>query len=117
MKRQIIKDTILDYRIYNLGNQVAQTTVTVLVRKVDALTGANIPTGGASLAGARFTVRFYEGQYTLPSELTGLVPIRSWVLQTNSNGYAMFNSLYLVSGDAFWTNEGVCPHFLLVLYL
>ncbi|MBQ9041400.1 MAG: VaFE repeat-containing surface-anchored protein [Eggerthellaceae bacterium] len=80
----------------------------VLVQKVDAVTGKNVPVGDASLAGAEITFRYYagyyggEGQPALPANAD-----RTWVMKTDSNGYANINygSDYVVSGDEFFTNS------------
>ncbi len=81
--------------------QVAR--VGVLVRKTDADTGQALPQGDASLAGAEFTVRHYDGLYDevgqLPAE-----PTHAWVIRTGADGTATLDAAHLVSGDALLTD-------------
>lgn len=81
--------------------QVAR--VGTLVRKVDAETGQALPQGDASLAGAEFTVRHYDGLYddaaSLPAEAA-----RTWVIRTGADGTAALDAAHLVSGDALLTD-------------
>lgn len=81
------------------------------VAKVDADTGKAVPQGNASLAGAEFTVRYYNGYYddvtSLPSSAT-----RTWVLRTNDQGRAGLSADCKVSGDNFYyasTGEATLP--------
>lgn len=67
------------------------------------------PQGGANLAGAEFTVRYYDGFYTkdnLPSNAT-----RTWVLQTKkaSTGQyiASLSNYWKISGDEFYYQDGI----------
>ena len=68
------------------------------------------PQGDANLAGAEFTVKYYDGFYAkdnLPSKAT-----RTWVLQTkNRNGKyrAGLSDTYKVSGDSFYYNQNNQP--------
>lgn len=97
------------------GGQTATVNVTdapqndpadMLVAKVDAETGKASPLGAGTLAGAEFTVKYYDGFYTqenLPGKAT-----RTWVLKTNENGYTSLlrastePGKYVVSGDSFY---------------
>ena len=97
------------------GGQTATVSVTdapqndpadMLVAKVDAETGKASPLGAGTLAGAEFTVKYYDGFYTqenLPGKAT-----RTWVLKTNENGYTSLlrastePEKYVVSGDSFY---------------
>lgn len=66
--------------------------------------------GNASLAGAEFTFRYYDGQYatTAEAEASG-APVKTWVFRTNDRGQIQYHSSYLVSGDAFFTNSNGRP--------
>lgn len=97
------------------GGQTAAVNVTdapqndpadMLVAKVDSETGKASPLGAGTLAGAEFTVKYYDGFYTqenLPEKAT-----RTWVLKTNENGYTSLlrastePGKYVVSGDSFY---------------
>lgn len=99
------------------GGQTATVNVTdapqndpadMLVAKVDAETGKASPLGAGTLAGAEFTVKYYDGFYTqenLPEKAT-----RTWVLKTNENGYTSLiraktePDKYFVKGDTFYQN-------------
>ena len=82
----------------------------VKAHKVDDLTKTD-PQGNASLAGAEFTFKYYDGYYTesnLPS-----TPTHTWVIKTNANGIADISDTSLkVSGDAFcYAADGRTPVF------
>ena len=76
---------------------------TIMVRKQDADTGKTEPQGGTGLGGAQFTVKYYKGSYSSASALNGATPARTWVLETDEDGFAMLHPDYLVSGDASTT--------------
>ena len=97
------------------GGQTATVNVTdapqndpadMLVAKVDSETGKASPLGAGTLAGAEFTVKYYDGFYTqenLPEKAT-----RTWVLKTDEDGFTGISSarenpdVYLSSGDSFY---------------
>lgn len=99
------------------GGQTATVNVTdapqndpadMLVAKVDAETGKASPLGAGTLAGAEFTVKYYDGFYTqenLPEKAT-----RTWVLKTDAKGRTSLlgaqnkPDTYLVSGDSLYTS-------------
>lgn len=99
------------------GGQTATVNVTdapqndpadMLVAKVDAETGKASPLGAGTLAGAEFTVKYYDGFYAqenLPEKAT-----RTWVLKTDKDGSTgllaakLDPSTYFVSGDSFYTS-------------
>ena len=65
----------------------------------------NLPTGSASLAGAEFTVDYYDTfAYADYDALmaSGETPTRSWTFRTNANGFAAMDAADFVSGDAFY---------------
>ena len=82
----------------------------------------NLPQGSASLAGAEFTVEYYD---TLDYEdfeslkEDGVEPARSWVVRTDSDGYARLSNDYVVSGDELFvgpTGSTVLPRGTVVVY-
>ena len=83
--------------------------VGILLGKVDKETNKNKPQGSASLAGAEFTVKYYKGLYDSDPAKSGQTPARSWVLKTNSDGFAYLESKYKVSGDDFYYNGSNAP--------
>lgn len=114
------KSYALDEGIHKVnvsGGQTATVNVTdapqndpadMLVAKVDAETGKASPLGAGTLAGAEFTVKYYDGFYTqenLPEKAT-----RTWVLKTDSKGRTSLlgaknkPDTYFVSGDSLYTS-------------
>lgn len=113
------KGYYLDNTIYPItisaGNKATKTLkdkpkvdpIGILLRKVDADTGADKPQGSGSLSDAHFTLKFYSGEYNdgvNPADL-GKSPTRTWVLRTDERGFSRFADDYKVSGDPFWYNE------------
>lgn len=85
--------------------------VRVLLRKVDADTGADSPQGSGSLADAHFTFKFYAGEYAdgvNPADL-GKSPTRTWVTKTDDKGRTYLTDKFKVSGDPFWYNSKGIP--------
>lgn len=77
--------------------------VQVLVEKKNTETNDNKAAGNASLAGAEFTINYYNGYYTkenLPEK-----PTRSWTIKTDKDGYAQFTKDSIVSGDDVYTSS------------
>lgn len=114
------KSYALDEGIHKVnvsGGQTATVNVTdapqndpadMLVAKVDSETGKASPLGAGTLAGAEFTVKYYDGFYTqenLPEKAT-----RTWVLKTDENGrtslarVTLDKDKYFFSGDSFYTS-------------
>lgn len=50
-------------------------------------------------------MKYYKGSYSSASALNGATPARTWVLETDEDGFAMLHPDYLVSGDAFYYNS------------
>lgn len=74
------------------------------VGKIDLDTTLNMPQGSASLAGAQYTVKYYAGYYDnvadLPSSAT-----RTWVVETDEDGFAQLEKQFKVSGDDFYYSQ------------
>lgn len=77
-----------------------------LLYKVDADTGMSVPQGEASLADARYEVKFYRGTdwQSDPAE-QGESAVRTWVFRTDESGSCRWEEEYLVSGDALFRDE------------
>lgn len=74
--------------------------------KIDKETTQNMPQGSASLAGAEFTVKYYDGYYSTAEEAEASgEPMRTWVVSTNENGYAELADTYFVAGDSFFKDD------------
>ncbi len=81
------------------------------IQKVDADGESISAQGDASLAGAQFTLDFYPGVFAeSASELSGLEPDRSWVIETKDHGgagIAQPTNEFKVGGDAWYdTTDG-----------
>ena len=92
----------------NVSDAPQNDPADMLVAKVDSETGKASPLGAGTLAGAEFTVKYYDGFYTqdnLPEKAT-----RTWVLKTDKNGrtslarVTLDKDKYFVSGDSFYTS-------------
>lgn len=109
------KGYALDKKTYTITVKEDQTvTVTstdmpqndpagVLLQKFDSETGESIPQGDGSLAGAEYTVKYYNDLYDSLEELDGIEPTRTWVYKTNDRGIiSLQNQAAVVSGDEFY---------------
>jgi|GEM_PF-1568289 len=92
---------------YEFENVPANDPISLLLQKIDADTGKSVPTGAGEFVNAEYTVKYYDGQYTSISALNGVTPTRTWVLATNESGAIQFRSARKVSGNDFYTYDGV----------
>ena len=83
--------------------------VRIALGKVDKDTNANKPQGSASLGGAEFTVKYYNGLYDTDPAEQGQTAVRTWVLRTDEDGYCRLGDAYKVSGDDFYYNNTTIP--------
>ncbi len=77
--------------------------IDLVVRKIDREMGSATPQGSATLAGAEFTVNYYDGYYekgALPK-----TPTKRWVLKTGGDGRACLDDGHKVAGDAFYRDS------------
>jgi uncharacterized surface anchored protein len=73
----------------------------VAVGKIDADTTSNLPQGDTSLAGAHFSMDYYDGYYKTEAEaLASGKPTRSWYLKTDANGEARLRESYLLENSS-----------------
>lgn len=85
-------------------SDIAQSDpVGMLLGKVDGQTGEAEAQGDATLAGAQFTVRYYAGDYgsAAAAEASG-APKRTWVFETDADGFAYYAEEYKHAGDALY---------------
>lgn len=116
----------LDETVYTIrieSEQLTEITVedepgsdpaAITIDKIDKESGTGVSLGKASLAGAQFTVNYYDNYYDtveeLPEEAT-----RIWVIQTKEVTYsdgsihyiAGLSDTYKVSGDDFYIDGGI----------
>lgn len=78
--------------------------------KVDFETTLNMPQGSASLAGAEFTVRYYNNIYDSvgAAEASGK-PTRTWTFRTDEDGYAEIDDAFKASGDDLYYDSAGIP--------
>ena len=72
-----------------------------LATKKDTTSGGQAQ-GSASLAGAQFTVKYYDN---VAGKTSG-DPKRTWVFRTGSDGSVAFDAAHLASGDALYIDKG-----------
>lgn len=73
-----------------------------MLQKQDSETNLDVPQGGASLANAEFTIKYFSGLYDTNPEIQGIPPTRTWVLKTDSDGFAYLDNGWKISGDEFY---------------
>lgn len=115
------KGFALDTQVYKVSVASGQTAtlnvtdipqadpVFILLGKIDKDTNTNKPQGSASLAGAEFTVRYYDGLYDTDPAAQGKAAIRTWVLKTDEDGFCRLADTYKMAGDEFYYNETSNP--------
>nr|WP_304019581.1 SpaA isopeptide-forming pilin-related protein [Ruminococcus bromii] len=94
------KKTVDGVSIYSFtcSDKPANDPVTVLLKKQDAKTGQ----ATTRLAGAEFTIKYYDGTYKTEDELKGIKATRSWIIKTGEDGMSWLDKEHLVSGDDFY---------------
>lgn len=94
------KKTVDGVSIYSFtcSDKPANDPVTVLLKKQDAKTGQ----ATTRLAGAEFTIKYYDGTYKTEDELKGIKATRSWIIKTGEDGMSWLDKEHLVSGDEFY---------------
>lgn len=85
--------------------------VSILLAKEDAETNQNTPQGSATLQGAQFTVKYYDGFWNegVDPEMEGEVPVRTWIFQTDEAGFCNYSKEYFVSGDDIYLDSSDVP--------
>ena len=96
----------LNPTIHEVAVTTGTATVTVVeqplldpisILKQDVITGSTAQ-GGASFAGAQFRIDYYPGMYnTVDAAQSSGTPTYSWIVETNSEGYASLNNR--IAGD------------------
>ena len=83
---------------------------------------SNLPQGSASLAGAEFTIEYYD---TLDYDSYDAIkdadvkPTRTWVVSTDNDGFTYLDDSHLVSGDSIYhdaSNNVIIPRGTVVVY-
>lgn len=82
------------------------TPVRILLNKTDKDTGTEVPQGNATLSGAEFTVRYYDGIFSSDPSAEGRKPLKTWVMKTGVDGTVRFENGSKISGDDFYYSGG-----------
>ena len=85
-----------------LGEAPKNDPVGIKIQKKDAGTGEAVPAGDASLAGAEFTVKYYDTLETVGWDDTAE---RTWVFKTDDAGRIDIDDSYKVSGPDLYKEE------------
>lgn len=86
----------------NVKDYPQSDPVAVLLGKIDRETTQNMPQGSASLEGAEFTFKYYDGFYDTDPAEQGEEAVRTWVFATDADGFLYYSAEYKVSGDDFY---------------
>lgn len=106
-------DDIDETKVLSVTDIPEEDPAWVMIQKVDALSGEAVPSGDGTLAGAEFTVKYYEGtEWTEDPAKSGAEDKGTWIFKTNENGYIKFDDeSQLVSGDELYLNDLGNPTF------
>lgn len=70
----------------------------------------NLPLGSATLQGAQYTVEYYDGYFNSANDAEKHgEPTRTWVLETNQNGFCGLYDEFKVGGDDFYYESDGIP--------
>ena len=100
----LTKDTTVTF---TASDQPGNDPVVLFLSKKDAETGESSPAGGAKLEGAKYTVKYYDTISTSDPAASGATPKRTWVFQTDKDGFFYLSDSYKVSGDELYSKNGV----------
>lgn len=91
----------------NAEDKPGNDPIDILLRKDDSELDKNAPQGGAALAGAEYTIKYYAGYYTEEDLSNGDAPvaIRTWVYETDAEGYINMSRATPIRGDAVYRDE------------
>ena len=81
----------------NVFDEPIDDPIVILLRKMDSKTDA-------SLAGAEFTIKYYDIQMGTDPAKAGLSPARTWIIRTDEYGIAELKESHFVSGNSFFRN-------------
>lgn len=100
-------DDLGETKVVNVKDIPEDDPAWVMIQKVDAVSGEPVASGDGTLAGAEFTVKYYEGtDWSDDPAKSGAEDKRRWIFKTNENGYVRFDDKnQLVSGDELYLND------------
>jgi len=100
-------DDLGNVEVLNVKDVPEEDPVWVMIQKIDAVSGEPVPSGNGTLAGAEFTVKYYEGtDWKEDPAKAGAEVKGKWIFRTNENGYIKFDDAnQFVSGDELYLND------------
>lgn len=104
-EEKVPKGYALDPKVYSFEIVPEQTVtlqfhdnpqvnpIDLILQKVDAQTGENKGQESATLEGAEFSVKYFQGHYEegVNPEDVGVVPTKTWICKTDAKGQAFLN--------------------------
>lgn len=84
----------------------------ILLGKVNKETNSNRPTNSLPLQGAWYEIKYYGvllDDSEADPEVLGYEPLRTWVFETDEDGFCEYNKQYLVSGDELFMSSSGEP--------
>lgn len=96
----------------NVADNPQLSPVDILLGKVNAETNADQLEKSPPLKGAQFTIKYYGAlleDMAVDPATQGHTPIRTWVFETDEDGFCAFLEDYLVSGDKFYYSSSGAP--------
>ena len=82
----------------NVFDEPLDDPIAILLSKIDSKTREPI-------AGAEFTIKYYDVQMSIDPASSGYTALKTWVIRTNENGRATLEPQLFVSGDSFYLNS------------
>lgn len=94
------------YAAHRIINIFKNDPAGMLVGKIDKDTNKNRPQGSASLKGAQFTIKYYDGYYDTDPAAQGIKALRTWVFETDEKGESHLSRInQKVSGDPLYQDS------------
>lgn len=104
-KVSITDEYVSEVYILDVKDEPSTDPVGILLKKVDADTGLGEAQNAGTLAGAEFEIKYYDVESSEDPALSGSEAVRTWVVKTDEDGFAMLSSDYKVSGDDFYLDS------------
>ncbi|MBR0411709.1 MAG: VaFE repeat-containing surface-anchored protein [Eubacterium sp.] len=87
-------------QIFKMSDPPQNNPLDIVLVKIDKETGKPEPQGAGALAGAQFTVKYFDNE----NGITNGSPKKTWVFKTDDKGEVHLTDAYKVSGDDLYKN-------------